>query len=78
MKWAASAWHYRNDGQIRRSTGVEFGKALVADNGRLVIGVPKAEALLSDQTRITDTGRADPYRLNRPDGVFADGFEGGP
>jgi hypothetical protein len=50
----------------------EFGRALVIAGGAVIIGVPKADLLLADETELDDVGRADGFLLEK---LFVDGFE---
>ncbi len=55
--------------------GDDFGRSLAVGFEQAVVGVPKADATLFDGTTLTDTGRADPFVLAKPDLTFGDGFE---
>ena len=53
----------------------EFGRAVVASGASAIVGVPKADLVLSAGDAINDIGRGDAFLLAK---LFTDGFECGP
>ena len=50
----------------------EFGRSVVASGANAIVGVPKADLVLSAGAPINDVGRGDAFLLEK---LFADGFE---
>ena len=56
-------------------TNDEFGRAVVASGANAIVGVPKADLVLSVGPAINDVGRGDAFLLEK---LFTDGFDCGP